>query len=56
MRRSPSAPPPSPGVWGRSPRVAFITYTTFGNPPGRHIEGLREAVKLLDSLQTDLRI
>jgi len=38
---------------GQEPRVAFISYTTFGNPPGRHIEGLREAVKLLDSLQTD---
>ena len=38
---------------GQEPRVAFISYTTFGNPPGRHIEGLREAVKLLDTLQTD---
>ena len=38
---------------GQEPRVAFISYTTFGNPPGRHIEGLREAVKLLDSLVTD---
>jgi malate dehydrogenase (oxaloacetate-decarboxylating)(NADP+) len=38
---------------GQEPRVAFISYTTFGNPPGRHIEGLREAVKLLDSLETD---
>jgi len=38
---------------GQEPRVAFISYTTFGNPPGRHIEELREAVKLLDSLQTD---
>ena len=38
---------------GQEPRVAFISYTTFGNPPGRHIEELREAVKLLDTLQTD---
>jgi len=38
---------------GQEPRVAFISYTTFGNPPGRHVEGLREAVKLLDTLQTD---
>ncbi len=38
---------------GQEPRVAFISYTTFGNPPGRHIEELRDAVKLLDSLQTD---
>jgi malate dehydrogenase (oxaloacetate-decarboxylating)(NADP+) len=38
---------------GQEPRVAFVSYTTFGNPPGRHIEELREAVKLLDTLQTD---
>ena len=38
---------------GLDPRVAFVSYTTFGNPPGRHIEELRGAVKLLDSLQTD---
>ena len=38
---------------GQEPRVAFISYTTFGNPPGRHIEELRDAVKLLDTLKTD---
>ena len=38
---------------GLDPRVAFISYTTFGNPPGMHIEGLREAVKLLDGFQVD---
>src|SRR5947209_7058156 len=38
---------------GQEPRVAFISYTTFGNPPGRHIAELRDAVKLLDTLQTD---
>ena len=38
---------------GQEPRVAFISYTTFGNPPGRHIEELRDAVRLLDSLVTD---
>jgi malate dehydrogenase (oxaloacetate-decarboxylating)(NADP+) len=38
---------------GQDPRVAFISYTTFGNPPGRHIEELREAVKLLDTIVTD---
>jgi malate dehydrogenase (oxaloacetate-decarboxylating)(NADP+) len=38
---------------GQDPRVAFISYTTFGNPPGRHIEGIREAVKLLDTIVTD---
>ncbi|MDQ3074321.1 MAG: NADP-dependent malic enzyme [Pseudomonadota bacterium] len=38
---------------GQEPRVAFISYTTFGNPPGRHIAELRDAVSLLDSLKTD---
>ncbi|MCA1654176.1 MAG: NADP-dependent malic enzyme [Sphingomicrobium sp.] len=38
---------------GQEPRVAFVSYTTFGNPPGRHIDRLRDAVKMLDSLQTD---
>jgi len=38
---------------GLEPRVAFISYTTFGNPPGMHIEGLREAVKLLDTFHAD---
>ncbi|QNN64748.1 NADP-dependent malic enzyme [Sphingomonas rhizophila] len=38
---------------GQEPRVAFVSYTTFGNPPGRHIEELRDAVKILDTLQTD---
>jgi malate dehydrogenase (oxaloacetate-decarboxylating)(NADP+) len=38
---------------GLEPRVAFISYTTFGNPPGAHIEGLRESVKLLDGFHVD---
>ncbi len=38
---------------GLEPRVAFISYTTFGNPPGMHIEELRDAVKLLESFHTD---
>ena len=38
---------------GIEPRVAFTSYTTFGNPPGMHIEGLREAVKLLDGFHCD---
>ena len=38
---------------GLEPRVAFISYTTFGNPPGMHIEGLRDAVKLLDGFKVD---
>ncbi|WP_260482835.1 NADP-dependent malic enzyme [Sphingomicrobium flavum] len=38
---------------GQEPRVAFVSYTTFGNPPGRHIEELRGAVKVLDRMTTD---
>jgi malate dehydrogenase (oxaloacetate-decarboxylating)(NADP+) len=38
---------------GLEPRVAFTSYTTFGNPPGMHIEGLREAVTLLDGFHAD---
>jgi malate dehydrogenase (oxaloacetate-decarboxylating)(NADP+) len=38
---------------GLEPRVAFTSYTTFGNPPGMHIEALREAVKLLDGFHVD---
>nr|MBA2771984.1 NADP-dependent malic enzyme [Sphingomonas sp.] len=38
---------------GMEPRIAFISYTTFGNPPGTHIEELRGAVKLLDGIQLD---
>ena len=38
---------------GLEPRVAFTSYTTFGNPPGMHVEGLREAVALLDGFHAD---
>jgi malate dehydrogenase (oxaloacetate-decarboxylating)(NADP+) len=38
---------------GIEPRVAFVSYTTFGNPPGMHIEELRGAVKLLDGFKAD---
>ena len=38
---------------GLEPRIAFVSYTTFGNPPGTHIDELRGAVKLLDGLTTD---
>jgi malate dehydrogenase (oxaloacetate-decarboxylating)(NADP+) len=38
---------------GIEPRVAFTSYTTFGNPPGVHIEELRGAVKLLDGFKVD---
>jgi malate dehydrogenase (oxaloacetate-decarboxylating)(NADP+) len=38
---------------GLEPRVSFTSYTTFGNPPGMHIEELRAAVKLLDGFKVD---
>jgi malate dehydrogenase (oxaloacetate-decarboxylating)(NADP+) len=34
---------------GHEPRVAFLSYSTFGNPPGRYLENIREAVALLDA-------
>ena len=34
---------------GHEPRVAFLSYSTFGNPPGRWLESIREAVHLLDA-------
>jgi malate dehydrogenase (oxaloacetate-decarboxylating)(NADP+) len=38
---------------GLEPRVAFASYTTFGNPPGVHIEELRGAVCILDGFKVD---
>jgi malate dehydrogenase (oxaloacetate-decarboxylating)(NADP+) len=38
---------------GLDPRIAFVSYTTFGNPRGTHIDQLRDAVTLLDGLHTD---
>ncbi|MET0181224.1 MAG: NADP-dependent malic enzyme [Novosphingobium sp.] len=34
---------------GHEPRVAFLSYSTFGNPPGRWLENIRDAVTLLDA-------
>ena len=33
---------------GQEPRVAFLSYSNFGNPPGAIVGTLRDAVKLLD--------
>ena len=33
---------------GHEPRVAFLSYSTFGNPEGRWLEPIREAVQILD--------
>ncbi|MBF6602379.1 MAG: NADP-dependent malic enzyme [Sphingorhabdus sp.] len=34
---------------GHEPRVAFLSYSTFGNPAGRWLENIREAVSVLNS-------
>jgi malate dehydrogenase (oxaloacetate-decarboxylating)(NADP+) len=36
---------------GHEPRVAFLSYSTFGNPPGKWLENIRDAVNLLDAEQ-----
>ena len=33
---------------GHEPRVAFLSYSTFGNPAGRWLENIRGAVQILD--------
>ena len=33
---------------GHEPRVAFLSYSTFGNPPGKWLENMRAAVAILD--------
>ncbi len=33
---------------GHEPRVAFLSYSTFGNPPGEWLDNIREAVCILD--------
>jgi malate dehydrogenase (oxaloacetate-decarboxylating)(NADP+) len=38
---------------GHEPRVAFLSYSNFGNPEGSFLEGLRGAVRLLDG-RTDI--
>lgn len=38
---------------GHEPRVAFLSYSTFGNPPGKWLENIRDAVAILDAEQPD---
>jgi malate dehydrogenase (oxaloacetate-decarboxylating)(NADP+) len=38
---------------GKTPRVAFMSYSTFGNPPGERAEKVREAIRILDSRGVD---
>ncbi|WNO54334.1 NADP-dependent malic enzyme [Stakelama saccharophila] len=33
---------------GHEPRVAFLSYSTFGNPEGKWLDNIRAAVKVLD--------
>jgi malate dehydrogenase (oxaloacetate-decarboxylating)(NADP+) len=35
---------------GFTPRVAFLSYSTFGNPPGERMEKVRDAVAILDGM------
>ena len=36
---------------GHEPRVAFLSWSTFGNPPGNWLTNIRDAVALLDERQ-----
>ena len=38
---------------GYTPRVAFMSYSTFGNPMGDRSEKVREAVSMLDEMELD---
>jgi malate dehydrogenase (oxaloacetate-decarboxylating)(NADP+) len=38
---------------GHEPRVAFLSYANFGNPPGALASQVRDAVALLDGRKTD---
>ena len=36
---------------GHEPRVAFLSFSTFGNPMGKWLEPIREAVAILDDMK-----
>ncbi|GLK44249.1 MULTISPECIES: NADP-dependent malic enzyme [Novosphingobium] len=38
---------------GHEPRVAFLSYSTFGNPAGKWLDATREAIRMLDEQQVD---
>jgi malate dehydrogenase (oxaloacetate-decarboxylating)(NADP+) len=38
---------------GHDPRVAFLSYSNFGNPPGSYLDNVRDAIKLLDAREVD---
>ena len=39
--------------FGFEPRVAFLSYSTFGNPIGERMKKVRRAVEILDERETD---
>ena len=39
--------------FGFDPKVAFLSYSTFGNPVGERMEKVRRAVEILDGRETD---
>ena len=39
--------------FGFDPRVAFLSYSTFGNPVGERMQKVRDAVKILDDREVD---
>lgn len=39
--------------FGFEPRVAFLSYSTFGNPVGERMQKVREAVQILDEREVD---
>lgn len=40
-------------LMGHEPRVAFLSYSTFGNPAGNWLENIRDAVAILDQSEVD---
>ena len=40
-------------IFGQTPRVAFLSYSNFGNPPRPLTRNLRKAVKILDGKKVD---
>ena len=40
-------------TFGFDPKVAFLSYSTFGNPVGERMQKVRRAVEILDGRETD---
>ena len=38
---------------GHEPRVAFLSYSTFGNPEGRWLDNIRDAVRVLEARRVE---